>query len=123
MGKRLTDQEREWRSYSEKAFQSKVMKYAREHGWTVAHFHDSRKMVRVGPGIYKPVADGDAAGFPDLVAVRGPEILFWELKKELPLKPKPRPKQVEWLNTLTAGGFEARVVKPSDWDYVVQRLA
>lgn len=122
MGKRLTEEEREWRSYSEKEFQTKVMAFARDRGWKVAHFHDSRKMVKRG-NRYIPVADGDAAGFPDLVAVRGPDIVFWELKKELPLTPQPRPKQVEWLEALVAGGFEARVVKPSDYDsYVVPRL-
>ena len=119
MGKRLTDEEREWRRYSEKEFQSKVMKFAREQGWLVAHFHDSRKMVRRG-NRYIPVGDSDAKGFPDLVVVRGNRILFWELKKELG---KTKPEQDEWLAALQAAGLEARVVRPSDYDdYVVPAL-
>lgn len=119
MGKRLTDEERLWRTYSEKEFQTKVINLARSLGWMVAHFHDSRKMVRRG-NKYIPVADGDAAGFPDLFCVRGAETLYWEVKKELG---KTKPKQDEWLAALQAGGHEARVIRPSDFDaYVVPRL-
>lgn len=119
MGKRLTDEERAWRAYSEKEYQTKVIDLARSLGWMVAHFHDSRKMVRRG-NKYIPVADGDAAGFPDLCLQRGPEIMFWEMKKELG---KPSPKQEEWLASLQGGEFEARIVRPSDHEtYVVPRL-
>lgn len=116
MGRRLTDEEREWRQWKEKDYQAKVMKFARDHGWMVAHFHDSRKMVRRG-NKYIPVADGDAAGFPDLLLARGTDLLFWEVKTELG---KTKPKQDEWLLTLREGGHEARVVRPSDFDSYVQ---
>jgi len=119
MGRRLTDEERAWRAYTEKAYQTEVINLARGLGWMVAHFHDSRKMVRRG-NRYIPVADGDAAGFPDLCLQRGSEILFWEMKKELG---KPSEKQKVWLASLHGGGFEARIVRPSDHEpYVVPRL-
>lgn len=85
----------------------------------VAHFHDSRKMVRRG-NKYIPVGDLDARGFPDIVLVLGGELIFWELKKELG---KTTPYQDEWLAGLRACGAEARVVRPSDYDdYVLPML-
>lgn len=120
MAKRLTDEERLWRSYSEREFQTRVIGRAREEGWLVAHFHDSRKMVRRGSK-YVPVGDLDARGFPDLVIARGKRLLFWELKKQLG---KTTPYQDEWLAALSVAGLEARVVRPSDFDdYVVPTLA
>ena len=97
MGRRLTDEERALREVTEKAFQSRVVELARLYGWRVAHFHDSRRQVK--PGVF--VGDKDAAGFPDLVLVRPPD---------------------EWLSLLVACGVEARVVRPSDWDWVRARL-
>lgn len=125
MGKRLTDEEREWRSYSEKQFQSRVMKKARACGWMVAHFNDSRKMVKrktkAGKIVYIPIGDKDAAGFPDLVLVRPPDILFWELKKEL-LSNTTSPEQDKWLDTLAMCGASVRVMRPSNWDEIVEIL-
>ena len=116
MGKRLTDQEREWRKPSEKEYQGQVIELAHIYGWHTAHFHDSRRQVK--PGVF--VGDKDAKGFPDLVLVRPPEILFWEVKKELG---KTTPEQDEWLEKLSGCGLEARVIRPSDFDeYVVERL-
>lgn len=105
--------------FSEKEFQNLVIKVAREAGATVAHFHDSRKMVRRG-NKYIPVGDLDARGFPDLVLVFEGQMLFWELKKELG---KTTEYQDEWLNEIRSCGLEARVVRPSDYDsYVLPRL-
>lgn len=115
MPKRLTDEERAWRSLSEKDFQKQVLEMARLFGWKVAHFHDSRRQVK--PGVF--VGDKDAAGFPDLVLVRPPELLVLELKRELG---KTTPEQDEWLALLGACGVEARVVRPSDWDWLRVRL-
>jgi hypothetical protein len=115
MGKRLTDEERAWRSLSEKDFQKQVLDLARLYGWKVAHFHDSRRQVK--PGVF--VGDKDAAGFPDLVLVRPPELLFMELKRELG---KTTELQDEWLASLRACGLEAEVVRPSNWDWLRSRL-
>lgn len=116
MGKRLTDEERAWRAISEKDFQKQVVELARLYGWKVAHFHDSRRQVK--PGVF--VGDKDAAGFPDLVLVRPPELVFLELKRELG---KTTPAQDEWLADLSACGLEATVVRPSGWDDLRRRLA
>lgn len=119
MAKRLTEEEKLWRSYSEKEFQTRVINLARANGWLVAHFHDSRKMVRRG-NKYIPVGDLDARGFPDLVIVRDEAIFFWELKKQLG---KTTEHQDEWLAALQKCGFEARVIRPSDWCLVEELLA
>jgi hypothetical protein len=67
------------------------------------------------------IGDKDSKGFPDLVLVRAPEILFWEVKKELG---KTTPEQDEWLAALSSCGLEARVVRPSDLTaYVIPRLS
>lgn len=116
MPKRLTDEEREWRSISEKDLQTRVMDIARLYGWRVAHFHDSRRQVK--PGVF--VGDKDAAGFPDLVLVRPPEVVVMELKAELG---KVSPAQREWLNDLEASGIEVLVVRPSDARELQVRLA
>lgn len=115
MPKRLTDEERAWRSLSEKDFQKQVLDLARLYGWKVAHFHDSRRQVK--PGVF--VGDKDAAGFPDLVLVRPPELVVLELKRELG---KTTPEQDEWLALLSACGVEASVVRPSNWDELRLRL-
>lgn len=116
VGKRLTDEERAWRAISEKDFQKQVIELARLYGWKVAHFHDSRRQVK--PGVF--VGDKDAAGFPDLVLVRPPELVVLELKRELG---KTTSEQDAWLAALVACGVEACVVRPSEWDWLRVRLS
>ncbi len=116
MPKRLTDEERAWRALSEKDFQRQVLELARLYGWRVAHFHDSRRQVK--PGVF--VGDKDAAGFPDLVLVRPPELVVLELKRELG---KTTSEQDEWLADLAACGVEVSVVRPSGWDVLRRRLS
>lgn len=120
MAKSLSDAERQLRTVSEKALQSWIIDLAKVTGWRVAHFHDSRREVR--PGIF--VGDKEAKGFPDLVLLRPPEILFWELKRQgPPSAASPSPEQQRWLDELTACGLEARVIRPSDFEtYCVARL-
>lgn len=59
-------------------------------------------------------------GWPDVVLFRPPRILAWELKAEAGVVTS---EQADWLLWLEACGVEARVVRPSDWDYVVAALA
>lgn len=109
MPRRLTPQERVWRSLSEKQFQSKVMALARLYGWRVWHHSDSRRQV--APGVF--VGDPDAKGLPDLILAH-PRfgVIFRELKKEVhsPLSPE----QVEALAWLQHCGVNAKVWRPSD---------
>lgn len=59
-----------------------VIKYAQLRGWMHYHTHDSRR---------------SAEGFPDLVLVRGDQLIFAELKSE---KGKTTPAQDTWLMAL-----------------------
>lgn len=111
----MTDEERAFRAVTERDLQSRVMDVARLYGWRVAHFHDSRRQVK--PGVF--VGDRDAAGFPDLVLVRPPELLVVELKRETG---KTTDEQDRWLGDLASCGVEVLVVRPSTESGLVRRL-
>lgn len=90
----------------EHAFQQQVEGLARVYGWRRYHTHDSRR---------------SNAGFPDLVLVRGPELLFVELKTA---RGRVRREQLEWLEALRAvPGIEVYLWRPEDWDALHARLA
>jgi hypothetical protein len=83
----------------EDAWQAMVVTAARRLGWRVYHTHDSRR---------------SEPGFPDLVLVRPPDLLFIELKT---VKGRVTPEQVEWIADLgLVGKVEAFVWRPGD-DY------
>ena len=90
---------------SEKHFQAQVLALARLSGWLTYHTHDSRRST---------------AGFPDLVLVRPPVVLFAELKSESGTL---RPEQEAWLRKLArCEGVGARVWRPSDWPGIERTL-
>lgn len=92
-------------SASEKHFQAQIVELAGLSGWLVYHTHDSRR---------------SAPGFPDLVLVRPPCVLFAELKSE---RGKLRPEQGEWLAALRAcERVEAHLWRPGKWDDIEQTL-
>lgn len=96
---------------TEADLQSAVLELLRLRGYRTAHFHDSRREVR--PGVF--VGDKDAAGFPDIVAVRKRDgrCLIIELKSE---KGRLSKAQDEWLLAFEqVEGVEQYVFKPSDW--------
>lgn len=96
---------------SEDAFQAQVVELAELYRWLPYHTHDSR---RSNPG------------FPDLVLVRAPELIFAELKTE---KGRVRPDQQAWLAQLglvaaaAVGIVEVHLWRPSDWAHIQGRLA
>lgn len=93
------------RGVSEKAFQSQVLELARLSGWLCYHTFDSRR---------------SAPGFPDLVLVRPPVILFAELKSSGGAL---RPEQRGWLEALEAcPGVAVRLWRPGDWPEVEETL-
>lgn len=89
---------------SEAEFQAKVRKFAKEAGWLIYHTRDSR---------------GSDKGFPDLVLVRPPYVVFAELKRE---GEKPTPEQQRWLDDLDNCGQAAYLWRPSDWDEILKVL-
>lgn len=91
-------------SLSEKDFQQQVIDYAGLFGWHVYHTHDSRH---------------SAAGFPDLIMVRPPQLLAVELKRE---KGRLTAAQEGWLQALEMCGVEVYVWRPSMWPEIEARL-
>lgn len=95
---------------SEASFMKAVMQAAKLHKWTVWHDVDSRK---------------NAAGWPDLVCIRGGTIIFAELKTDTG---KLRPAQVRYQELLAAvearAGGAVRVFtwRPRDWSDIVKTL-
>lgn len=69
---------------SERDFQAQVVQLAQLQGWLAYHTFDSRR---------------SAAGFPDLVLVRGSELIFAELKTD---HGTVRAEQDRWLTNLEA---------------------
>lgn len=94
------------RDLTEREFQSQVIGLASFYGWRHYHTHDSRR---------------SPAGFPDLVLVRGEELIFAELKTE---KGRVRLEQVEWMAALEhVPGVDVFLWRPSDFDGLHDRLA
>lgn len=97
---------------TEAAFQAHVVGLARFYGWRVFHAPDNRP---AGKGrAPQRLAAPEAKGFPDLVLVRPPELLFVELKTDTG---RLGPGQEEWLADLAAVGnavahAATRVVSP-----------
>lgn len=93
------------RELSEKEWQLWVLDLAGHLGYISYHTFDSRRSRK---------------GFPDLVLVKPPRVLFVELKSE---KGKTSPVQDEWLLTLVqCPGVETYLWRPSDWKAVTNVL-
>ena len=89
-------------SLTEKAWQSEVVAYLIERGWTVYHTLRST---------------GSAPGFPDLVALRPPVVAFIEVKREPARgnKAELTIHQTKWIDGLKrCTTVKARVYRPSD---------
>jgi hypothetical protein len=92
---------------TERELTDAVLELARLLGWRCAHF----RPARTARG-WRTAVQGDGAGFPDLVLVRGERILYRELKTE---RGKLRPEQEAWLSALRAAGADAGVWTEADW--------
>lgn len=88
----------------ERSFQRQVITYAEIMGWRWYHVPDSRRST---------------AGFPDLVLIRRPLVLWVELKSE---RGRLKPDQKVWLDDLRACGQVVYVWRPSDWPMVEKVL-
>lgn len=100
---------------TEAAFQKRVIEYAMRCGWWVAHF------PRANPeGRWRTPVSANAKGYVDCTLVRGPALIFAELKAE---KGRLRPEQKVWIEKLMATGNEVYVWRPSDWPEIERRLS
>jgi hypothetical protein len=93
-------------SITERVFQANVLTLARLYRWAPYHTYRS---------------DRSEAGFPDLVMVRPPRVVFAELKTE---KGKASDAQRGWLELLAVcPGIETYLWRPSHWEEIVMALA
>jgi VRR-NUC domain len=93
------------RHMSEPAFQRQVLQLAHLCGWLTYHTLDSR---------------GSEPGFPDLVLVRPPRLLFAELKTQTG---RVSQAQRRWLHLLgQCPGVEVHLWRPGDWDEIETTL-
>ena len=104
----------ESRFISEEDFKALVIDLAHVHSWRVAHFRPA--MTKQG---WRTAVQGDGAGFPDLVLVRGNRLLFAELKS---VKGKVSPDQKTWLQGLREACSEVYLWRPSDYDEIERVL-
>lgn len=103
---------------TEKEFLAQIIELAILTGWLVHHVFEQRQYAR-----------RTDKGFPDLVLVRPPRLLFVEAKSE---KGKISPAQDEWLSKLRQCFHwheaidshipETYVWRPSDWPEIVRVL-
>jgi hypothetical protein len=84
-------------AFTEDVLQSSVIEMATWFKWRHYHTHDSRR---------------SAAGFPDLVLVRPPDVIYVELKSD---KGRLSPEQTAWLQDLEKAGQEVHIWRPTQW--------
>ena len=89
---------------TEKSFQSQVVRYAELMGWR--YWHTLR-------------SEGSPKGWPDLVLIRRPRILFVEIKAQR--TPVTRDQQA-CIDALRACDQEAWIFRPSDWEKIERLL-
>jgi hypothetical protein len=99
---------------SEREFQAQVIALARLRGWLVAHF----RAARTAKG-WRTAVQGDGAGFPDLLMVRGAVLLVAELKSDTGTL---TPAQSAWLAAFSAAGVLAFCWSPRDWPTIERVL-
>jgi hypothetical protein len=102
---------------TEAAFMAQVTDYARRRGWEWMH---------ISPGLNErgryrtPVSGSLGSGWPDLIMVRGSELLAVELKTD---KGPVTALQHRVLTTLEGALVECHIWRPKDWDRILERLA
>ena len=90
---------------NEAALQQLLTDAAELNGWLVFHDNDSRR---------------NAAGFPDLVLVKPPRVLFLELKSEIG---RVRPEQHVWMDALSrCDTIASAIIRPEHADLVIEYL-
>ncbi len=100
---------------SEAEFQKQVIALARELGWRVAHFRGVRTLTPDGRMIWMTPVQGDGAGFPDTLLLRGPRIMVIELKIEGGVLDDA---QSCWLAAFAQAGVEWHIFFPWQMDEI-----
>ena len=99
---------------SETGFCSSLIDLFHQYRWRVVHVRPS--LVREGRWLTHGA--GDIAGWPDLLAVRGPRALAVECKVG---RNKATQAQLDWLAALGhVPGIEAHIWYPTDWDQILE---
>jgi hypothetical protein len=94
---------------SEESFQHRVLELARWMGWGLRyHTFDARK---------------SAPGFPDLVLVRAPRVIFAECKTDHAPKELPFHQRVWMHELLRCPGIEYYIFRPRNWPEIERILA
>ena len=119
MSARLTDRDRQLRAITEAQWQHQVQTIATAHDWRWYHAPDNRPVTARSGRRYVQAIRG---GFPDLVLVRGPRLLFVELKREGP-RGVVTDDQQQWLDDLARASAEVYVWRPSDLPEVTAVLS
>ena len=104
---------------TEKAFMAQVIQYATLRGWVAWHDRANnapRACKRCKARLDIPRND---PGFPDLILVRRPRVVWAELKAE---RGRLSTDQRDWLRELAAAGQEVFVWRPSDFEEIQRVL-
>src|SRR5262252_5381575 len=102
---------------SEASFMAQVVEYAKLRGWH--HWHDRatnapRRCEVCDAPLRIP---RNTAGFPDLILIRRPRLVFAELKRD---GERATAAQLDWLDELAACGQEAYLWRPQDFQTLVR---
>lgn len=90
---------------TEKEFQTQVIALAKLNGWLVYHTHDSRR---------------SEPGFPDLVLVKGAQLIFAELKLDYA---RTSIEQDRWIDALSHTPARVLVLRPLCWAFIEALLS
>ena len=100
---------------SEKAFMTTIQQAAELYGWWQYHTYDSRS---------------SNAGFPDLVLIKPPRVIFLEVKSERGRLSRAQADVLAMLQECgplscryERDGVSAAMVRPSDWEQIVEWLS
>jgi hypothetical protein len=100
----------------EASFLSAVLDLAALRGWLCVHF----RPLRTRRGGWRTAVQGDGAGFPDVVAVRGSRLVVVELKSA---RGRLTAAQRQWLAALRLTPAEVYLWRPDQWAEIQEVLA
>ncbi len=98
----------------EKDFQRAVLELARVCKWRCLHIRPA--MTQHG---WRTPLSADGVGFPDILALRGDDIIVAELKAGTG---RLSTEQREWLRAFQEAGIDAYVWRPDDWPEIATVL-